>query len=159
MYLRAVVIEIFVSAQFRFILFNSGSKRICICNFFPPSFGLLEPPLSSNGQSSCLQIQMSGFDFLRYQIFWEAAGLERGPLSLVSTIEELLERKSSGSGLQNREYVCRDPLCWPRNTLYPQTLSLPSSTSGGRGVGIVRSGTLATELSFLFFFWPPPPPL
>jgi hypothetical protein len=28
-------------------------------------------------------------------------GLERGPLSLVSTIEELLERKSSGSGLGN----------------------------------------------------------
>jgi hypothetical protein len=31
-------------------------------------------------------------------------GLERGPLSLVSTIEELLERKSSGSGLENGEY-------------------------------------------------------
>jgi hypothetical protein len=31
-------------------------------------------------------------------------GLERGPLSLVSTIEELLERKSSGSGLENRDY-------------------------------------------------------
>jgi hypothetical protein len=31
-------------------------------------------------------------------------GLERGPLSLVSIIEELLERKSSGSGLENREY-------------------------------------------------------
>jgi hypothetical protein len=30
--------------------------------------------------------------------------LERGALSLVSTIEELLERKSSGSGLENREY-------------------------------------------------------
>jgi hypothetical protein len=29
-------------------------------------------------------------------------GLERGPLSLVSTIEDLLERKSSGSGLGNR---------------------------------------------------------
>jgi hypothetical protein len=28
-------------------------------------------------------------------------GLERGPLSLVSTIEGLLERKSSGSGLEN----------------------------------------------------------
>jgi hypothetical protein len=27
-------------------------------------------------------------------------GLEQGPLSLVSTIEELLERKSSGSGLE-----------------------------------------------------------
>jgi hypothetical protein len=31
-------------------------------------------------------------------------GLEQGPLSLVSTIEELLERKSSGSGLEIREY-------------------------------------------------------
>jgi hypothetical protein len=31
-------------------------------------------------------------------------GLERGPLSLVSTVEEPLERKSSGSGLKNRNY-------------------------------------------------------
>jgi hypothetical protein len=31
-------------------------------------------------------------------------GLERGPLSLVSTIEELYESKSSGSVLVNREY-------------------------------------------------------
>jgi hypothetical protein len=30
--------------------------------------------------------------------------LERGPLNLVSTIEELLERKSSGSGLERRDY-------------------------------------------------------
>jgi hypothetical protein len=30
-------------------------------------------------------------------------GLERGPLSLVSTTEELLGRKSSGSCLENRE--------------------------------------------------------
>jgi hypothetical protein len=36
-------------------------------------------------------------------------GLERGPLSLVSTIEELLERKCSGSGLESREYGRRDP--------------------------------------------------
>jgi hypothetical protein len=28
-------------------------------------------------------------------------GLERGPLSLVSTVEELLGRKNSGSGLEN----------------------------------------------------------
>jgi hypothetical protein len=28
-------------------------------------------------------------------------GLERGPLSLVSTTEQLLERKGSGSGLEN----------------------------------------------------------
>jgi hypothetical protein len=30
-------------------------------------------------------------------------GLERGPFSLVSTIQELLERKSSGSGLGSWE--------------------------------------------------------
>jgi hypothetical protein len=33
------------------------------------------------------------FDFLSYQIFWEVMGLEQGPLSLVSTIEELLTEK------------------------------------------------------------------
>jgi hypothetical protein len=61
-------------------------------------------PLWSSGQSSWLQIQRSGFDSWRYQIFWEVVGLERGPLSLVSTIEELLERKSSGSCLEIRDY-------------------------------------------------------
>jgi hypothetical protein len=35
--------------------------------------------------------------------------LERGPLSLVSIIEELLERESSGSCLENLEYGRRDP--------------------------------------------------
>jgi hypothetical protein len=35
-------------------------------------------------------------------------GLERGPLSLVSTIKELLGRKSSGFGVENREYGRRD---------------------------------------------------
>jgi hypothetical protein len=66
--------------------------------------------------------------------------LERGPLSLVSTIEELLERKSSGSGLENRDYGRWDPSRSPRGTLYPQKLALTSSTSGGRSVGIVRGG-------------------
>jgi hypothetical protein len=32
-----------------------------------------------------------GFDFRRYRIFWEVVGPERGPLSLVRIIEELLE--------------------------------------------------------------------
>jgi hypothetical protein len=35
-------------------------------------------------------------------------GLERGPLSLMSTTEELLGRKSSGFGLKNLEYGRRD---------------------------------------------------
>jgi hypothetical protein len=34
--------------------------------------------------------------------------LERGPLSLVSASEELLGRKNSGSGLENRDYGRRD---------------------------------------------------
>jgi hypothetical protein len=38
-------------------------------------------------------------------------GLERGSLGLVSTTEELLGKKSSGSGLEIREYGRRDPLC------------------------------------------------
>jgi hypothetical protein len=44
-------------------------------------------------------------------------GLERGPLSLVSTTEELLERNRSGSGLEIREYGRRGsvvlPTCQP----------------------------------------------
>jgi hypothetical protein len=38
------------------------------------------------------------------RFFRITVGLERGPLSLVSTIEELLRRKSSGSGLENLDY-------------------------------------------------------
>jgi hypothetical protein len=60
------------------------------------------PPLCSSGQSSWLQIQRSGFDYRRYQIIEEVVGLERGSLSLVSTTEELLERKCSSSGLENQ---------------------------------------------------------
>jgi hypothetical protein len=41
-----------------------------------------------------------GFDSRRYKIFCIEMGLERGPLSPVRIIEELLE-KSSGSGLEN----------------------------------------------------------
>jgi hypothetical protein len=37
-------------------------------------------------------------------------GLKRGPLSLLSTTEELLEKKSSGSGLESREYDRGDSL-------------------------------------------------
>jgi hypothetical protein len=47
-------------------------------------------------------------------------GLERGPLSLVSIINELRGRKSSGSGLEIREYGHRDLSHLRRVTLYPQ---------------------------------------
>jgi hypothetical protein len=41
--------------------------------------------------------------------FREVVDLERGPLSLVSTTEELLGRKNSGCGVEIREYGRRDP--------------------------------------------------
>jgi hypothetical protein len=90
----------------------------------------------------------SGLDSRRYHIFWGAVGLERGPLNLVGTVEELLGRKSSGSGPETREYRRRDPSRWSRGTLYPQKLAVISPTSGGRSVGIVRLRTRATE-----FYW------
>jgi hypothetical protein len=48
-----------------------------------------------------LQTRRLGFDSRHYRIFWkekkrrrkQVVGLERGPLSLVSTTEELLDRK------------------------------------------------------------------
>jgi hypothetical protein len=49
------------------------------------------PPLWSGGQSSWLQIRRPGFDSRHYQK--KVMGLERGPLSLVSTTEELFDRK------------------------------------------------------------------
>jgi hypothetical protein len=70
--------------------------------------------------------------------------LERGLLSLVSTIEKLLGRRSSGSGQENREYDRREPSRWPRGTLYPQKFELTSPTNGGRSVGVVLSLTQVT---------------
>jgi hypothetical protein len=76
-------------------------------------------------------------------------GLERGPLSFVSTIEELLGRNSSGFSLENREYSNGDPLRWPRDTLYPQTLTLTMPATGSCSVGIVCSWTKATGFFLL----------
>jgi hypothetical protein len=76
-------------------------------------------------------------------------GLERGPLSLVSTIQEPL------SGLDNREYGRRDPSCRPRGNLYLQKLALTSPTSWSRSVGIVRSPshfTLLIACTYLFWY-------
>jgi hypothetical protein len=73
--------------------------------------------------------------------------LERGPLSLVSTIEELLGRKRSGSGLESREYGSRDshadhvaPSIKKFETNFAENLRTPCS--------IVRSWIHATEFSF-----------
>jgi hypothetical protein len=57
----------------------------------------------------------------------------------VSTTEELLGRKSRGSGLESREYGRGDSL----------ELTLP--TGGARSVGIVGSRTGATEFVCFVF--------
>jgi hypothetical protein len=51
------------------------------------------PPLWSSGQSPWLQIRRPGFDSRHYQKEKKVVDLERCPLSLVSTTEELLDRK------------------------------------------------------------------
>jgi hypothetical protein len=99
----------------KLVLWTAPSPHFNICRnmkkvvlssrpYFTRKNRLVGPPVWFRGQSSWLQIQRSGFVSRRYQIFWEVVGLERGPLSLVSKTLELLERKSSGSGLENRDY-------------------------------------------------------
>jgi hypothetical protein len=67
-------------------------------------------PYHQKDRLCCLVVRVSGyrsrgpgFDSRSFQIFWVAVGLEWGPLSLVRTTEELLGRKSSGSGEENRD--------------------------------------------------------
>jgi hypothetical protein len=56
--------------------------------------------------------------------------------------------KDNKCNLKNRNYDSKDPLRWPRGTLYPQKLALTSPKIGGRSVGIVRSRTQTMEFSF-----------
>jgi hypothetical protein len=77
--------------------------------------------------------------------FLRCSGSGTGFTNFMSTIEELLERKSSGSGLESREYDSRNPSRWPRGILCPHKLAITSPTRGGRSVGIFRSRTETTE--------------
>jgi hypothetical protein len=64
-----------------------------------------------------------------------------------SKIEELPGRKSSGSGLEIREYGRRDPSRWPRGTIYPQKVG--TNFAEDRGFE-TRCG------EWIFFNWPNP---
>jgi hypothetical protein len=70
-------------------------------------------------------------------------GPKRGPLSLVSTVEELLERKSSSCDLENRIMAIEIRRIDHATPLYAQKLVITSLTSGG------CSWTKATELLLL----------
>jgi hypothetical protein len=79
-------------------------------------------------------------------------GLEWGPLSLVSTIEELLDRKVAAP-VQISEITALETRHADHETpIYPQKLALTSPTSGGRPVGIVCLQTEATEF-VCSLFW------
>jgi hypothetical protein len=73
--------------------------------------------------------------------------MEWGPISLVSAIEELLERKSNGSSLENRYYGHRGSVALTkRHPSIRKKLALTLLTSGSHSVGIVCSWTKAMEL-------------
>jgi hypothetical protein len=75
-------------------------------------------------------------------------GLERGPLSLMSTIEELLGRNSGGSGLETENTAVGINCADYATPSIRKKLSLTSPTSGGRSVGIVCLWTKTTEVFF-----------
>jgi hypothetical protein len=80
-------------------------------------------------------------------------GLERGPLSLVSTTEELLDRKIAAAvyKTENTAVVIRHA-----DHVTPsirKKLAITSPTSGGRSVGIVRSRTQTMEFSLVYMYF------
>jgi hypothetical protein len=72
-------------------------------------------------------------------------GLERGPLSLVSTIEELLERKISGADLKSENTGAGTRHADHVAPSIRKKLALASTTSDGRSVGIAYSRTQVTD--------------
>jgi hypothetical protein len=76
-------------------------------------------------------------------------GLERGPLSLVSTTEELLDRKvaapvqkteNTDIGIRHADHGAPS---------IRKKLTITSPTRGGRSVGIVRSRSQTIEFSLV----------
>jgi hypothetical protein len=91
------------------------------------------------------------FDFGPYQISWKVVGLERGPLSLVSITEELLEWKSSGSGSRKQRLTALAIRCADHATSsiadMRQTLGRYSSLADFLNVSNHSNRTMALESS------------
>jgi hypothetical protein len=77
-------------------------------------------------------------------------GLERGPLSLVSITEELLEWKSSGSGSRKPRLTAVGIRCVDHATpSIREKLTLTSPKRGGCSVGILRLRIKAMEFNLV----------
>jgi hypothetical protein len=74
-------------------------------------------------------------------------GLERGPLSIVSTTEELLDRKVAAPAYKTENTAVEIRHADHVAPSIRKTLAITSPTSGGRSVGIVRSRTQTMEFS------------
>jgi hypothetical protein len=82
----------------------------------------------------------------RYQIFRLAVDLERGPFSFVRINQELFQRKSSGSGLENRLLAVGVPPRWP-----PKKMEL-NFADQRRSFSRSLAKRKATEFVFVFSF-------
>jgi hypothetical protein len=87
-----------------------------------------------------------GFDPRPYHIFSEVGGLERGPPSLMRTIEEL----RSCSSLEPRDKRPWEFVALTTQHPLPAKLAKALPTSGGCSVSRVRLRIKATEFSFFF---------
>jgi hypothetical protein len=96
-----------VESSCEFGIEPSGSMKCWETIEWPNTVEESRPPLWSSG--SWLQIQMFRFLVPTVPDVLRSSGSGTGPLSLVSTTEDLLGRKSNGSGLENRETGLRDP--------------------------------------------------
>jgi hypothetical protein len=86
----------------------------------------------------------SGFDYRRYQIFWQLVDLEWGPLSLVRIIEVLLERKSSGSGLESSSITTVGSRC--AETLHPSLTANVAINFGEKWRLPIRYSSLGNKI-------------
>jgi hypothetical protein len=77
--------------------------------------------------------------------------LERGPLSLVRIIEELIERKITGSGSKKSRLTAVGSVVLSTRHPLSANLALTSLISGNHSVRIVRFRTKDTEFSFFWF--------
>jgi hypothetical protein len=108
----------------------------------------VRPPLWSSSQSSWLQIWRAGFRFPTLPEK-KVVGLKRGTLSLVSTTEELLDRKVAAPVYKTENTAVVIGHADHMAPSIRKKLAITSPTSGGRSVGIVLLRTQTMEFGLV----------